>query len=186
MQTFFKKVESFSTPAEVHWWTLRHVPDITPRGSQCIRAWKEVEDGWFLYSRSKSFLSSFFSRPVPSIYPAVPLPGFLSPPGKIAGSETWHGAAAGGGRAGHCAVPLMEMDVGSELSPEQPPQRRERGGGSISTALPPGLQNSLNERGGLNTHDLIWEKEGETMRWRPAERMGRLREKTCGEIEKGE
>lgn len=131
MQTFFKKVESFSTPAEVHWWTLRHVPDITPRGSQCIRAWKEVEDGWFLYSRSKSFLSSFFSRPVPSIYPAVPLPGFLSPPGKIAGSETWHGAAAGGG--GSCrslCCPTNGDGCGLRIvSWTASTTKRERGGG---------------------------------------------------------
>lgn len=65
-----------------------------------------------------------------------------------------------GGRAGRCAVPLMEMDVGSELSPEQPPQRREserekERGDPFLSALPPGLQNSFNERGGLSTHDLI-------------------------------
>lgn len=67
-----------------------------------------------------------------------------------------------GGRAGRCAVLLMEMDVGSELSPEQSPQWRKREGRFISPVLSPGLQDSINERGGLSTHDLILEKDGRT------------------------
>lgn len=59
------------------------------------------------------------------------------------------------GCAGRCSVLLMEMDVGSELSPEQPPRQRKRDGRSISPALPPVLWESFNTRGGLSTHDLI-------------------------------
>lgn len=69
-----------------------------------------------------------------------------------------------GGCAGRCTALLMEMDVGSELSPEQPLQRRKTEGRSISPALSAVLRDSFNERGGLSTHDLILEKDGKTMK----------------------
>lgn len=90
-----------------------------PRGGgHRIRAWKDVGDGRFLYTKSKSSRLHPCSQPLP-----ISLPGFPFPLGKIAGSETWYkvvGGGWGGGHAGRCAVPLMEMDVGSKLSPEQP------------------------------------------------------------------
>lgn len=66
-----------------------------------------------------------------------------------------------GGRAGRCAVPLMEMDVGSELSPEQPSQQRKREEIHF-LVLPPRLQNSFNERGGAEHSRLDLTEEGET------------------------
>lgn len=54
-----------------------------------------------------------------------------------------------GGHAGLCAVPLMEMDAGSKLSPEQrlDDWREGEGGDPFLLLLPPWLQDSFNEGG---------------------------------------
>lgn len=55
------------------------------------------------------------------------LPGFPPPPEKIVSSERRSGASSGGGVVS--VALLMEMDVVSELSPEQPPQHQGESGG---------------------------------------------------------